>query len=478
MFRTLALALLGASWAAAAPNILFLFADDQRPDTVSAWGNPNIKTPNLDRLVAEGFSFRRAYCMGSDNGAVCVPSRGMLNTGKAYTRITPDIAGERTLGQILGENGYTTFATGKWHNQQPSWLRSFQRGKNIYFGGMADHTNVGVSDLGPDGKIHDAGFSRKFSSALFADTVIDFLESYNDAKPFFAYVAFTAPHDPRQPPKAYREMYYRSRPPLAPNFMPQHPFDNGNMTGRDEELAPWPRTIPVMSDQLAEYYGMITHLDDQIGRILAALERSGKAADTYVIYAADHGLAIGSHGLLGKQNIYETSMGMPLIVNGPGVPSGRSTDALTYLLDVFPTILRLAGVEPAADIDGQDLRPIWKGEKSDIRDTLFLGFKNLMKSVRDDRWKMIRYPPINYTQLFDLAADPYEMSNLADDPAQQPRIAAMTAELERWQAKIGDKDPLTVPNPKPKEIDMTGHERHIDKWQPMWIIEKYWPEWF
>ncbi len=478
MFRMACLGLLCAVGAVAAPNILFLLADDQRPDTVSAWGNPHIQTPNLDRLVAEGFSFRRAYCMGSDNGAVCVPSRAMLATGKAYTRLTRDIAGERTLGQVLGENGYTTFATGKWHNERPSWLRSFERGKTVYFGGMSDHSNVPIEELGPDGKLRGAGFSRRFSSALFADSVIEFLEGYDEPAPFFAYVAFTAPHDPRQPPKAYREMYYRSRPPLPPNFLPQHPFQNGHMTGRDEELGPWPRTIPVVSDQLAEYYGMVTHLDDQVGRILAALERTGKAEETYVFYAADHGLAIGSHGLLGKQNVYEHSMGTPLIVNGPDVPAGRSSDALAYLLDLFPTILRLAGVEPAADIDGRDLGPVWKGEKTGVRDTLFLGFKDLMKAVRDDRWKLIRYPQVDVTQLFDLAADPHETVNLAADPTQAERIERMTKTLAGWQRRIGDDDPLSVPNPQPKEIDMTGHKRNIDKWQPMWIVEKYWPEWF
>jgi arylsulfatase A-like enzyme len=302
------------------PNVLLLFADDQRPDTIGAYGNPYIQTPNLDRLVGEGFSFRRAYCLGSQGGAVCVPSRAMLNTGKSFFRIPMDLNGETTLGQLLGRNGFTTFATGKWHNRRESWLKSFQQGRNIMFGGMSDHAKVPLVDLGPDGKLYREREGVRFSSTLFADAAIDFLRNHSDEKPFFAYVAFTAPHDPRNPPPKYRRMYYRNPPPLPPNFAPQHPFNNGHMTGRDESLGPWPRTEAVVRDQLSEYYGLITHLDRQVGRILRELKAGPHAGNTIVVYTADHGLAVGSHGLLGKQNLYEHSMGAPLISPARGFP--------------------------------------------------------------------------------------------------------------------------------------------------------------
>src|SRR5439155_26598129 len=174
---------------------------------------------------------------------------------------------------------------------------------------------------------------------------IRLIEKQPKDKPFFCYVAFTAPHDPRNPPEEFREMYYKNRPPLPANFRPLPAFDNG-MTkgGRDENLAPYPRTKEVISDQLCEYYGLITHLDEQVGRVLAALEKSGRAKDTVVIYAADHGLALGSHGLLGKQSLYEHSMKSPLIIAGPGIPAGRSSEAFTYLFDLFPTVCTLAGI--------------------------------------------------------------------------------------------------------------------------------------
>ncbi|MBI1353903.1 MAG: sulfatase-like hydrolase/transferase [Acidobacteria bacterium] len=479
MSRIVPLLLAACLTAAAAdkPNIVLLFADDQRADTIGAWGNPHIQTPNLDRLAREGFSFKSNYCLGGNSGAVCVPSRAMLNSGKAYFRIPMDLDGEKTLGEMLRQTGYKTYGIGKWHNQRPAWLRSFDGGKNVMFGGMSDHTNVPVEDLGPDGKLKAGDNQRRFSSRLYADTAIDFLESYHDDAPFFLYVAFTAPHDPRQPPLRYRQMYYSDRPPLPRNFLPQHPFDNGNMAGRDEELGAWPRTTAMVSDQLAEYYGMVTHLDEQVGRVLQALEAHHGDQPTYVVYAADHGLAVGSHGLLGKQNIYEHSMRAPLIVRGPDVPAGGSSETLTYLLDIFPTLAGVAGASAPQGLDGADLRPIWLGRSKSVRDSLFLSFRHLMRSVRDERWKLIRYPQINHTQLFDLQSDPYEMKNLAEDPAQASRVSRMMGMIADWQKKLGDDQPLSVANPQPKEIDMTGHKRTPDRWQPMWLIEKYFPDW-
>jgi len=272
----------------ARPNILFLLSDDQRPDTIGAWGNGHIKTPNLDKLVAAGYSFRGNYCFGGNSGAVCLPSRAMINSGKTFFNVDLRLKGVKILPELLRENGYVTFGTGKWHNGEASFLRGFDKGKAVMFGGMSDHTKVPVCDLQADGKLSPKRTAKKFSSELFADAVIEFLEAHRGDKPFYAYVPFTAPHDPRQPPMKYRQMYYDARPPLPKNFMPQHPFNNGHMSGgRDENLAAWPRTKEVISDQLAEYYGLITHMDEQIGRILAALRKAGLADNTVVIFASD-----------------------------------------------------------------------------------------------------------------------------------------------------------------------------------------------
>jgi arylsulfatase A-like enzyme len=268
-------------------------------------------------------------------------------------------------------------------------------------------------------------------------------------------------------------MYYDAPPPVPRNFMPQHPFNNGNLGGRDENLAAWPRSPEVIRNQLAEYYGMITHLDEQIGRILEALRASGRAENTYIVYAADHGLAVGSHGLLGKQSIYEHSQRCPLMFVGPGVPKAQSSQAMTYLLDIFPTVCSLAGVRPPAGLDGRDLAPIWRGEKQSVRDSIFLSYVNLMRSVRDERYKLLQYPQINHTQLFDLGADPDELHNLAGDAAQASRVERLRGRLTEWQRTLGDSQPLTVDRPQPKEKDMTGTPRKPDQWQPDWIVKKY-----
>jgi len=467
------LALCGKSLSQSKPNILFLLADDQRADTIRAYGNDNILTPNLDRLVARGFSFRRNYCLGSGGGAVCVPSRAMIHSGRSYFNVDSRLRGVKIMPELLRENGYTTFATGKWHNREESFLRGFEKGKAVFMGGMADHTRVPVADVSPTGKLVNERTGEKFSSELFTSAAIEFLESYDQDKPFFAYVAFTAPHDPRNPPVKYREMYYKNRPPLPENFKPQHPFDNGHMVGRDENLAPWPRTEKVVRDQLAEYYGLITHMDEHIGRVLKTLEKSRYADNTIVIYAADHGLAVGSHGLMGKQSIYEHSMGCPLIFAGPGIPEGGSTQAFSYLLDIFPTVCSLTGIQAPVGVEGRDLQPVWQGQAGKVRDSVFLSFSKVQRSVRDDRWKLIRYPKINHTLLFDLKNDPHELRNLADEPEQTRRVQEMLRLLKKSQREVGDDLPLTVANPGPKEINMTGRQREPDRWQPEWIRRKY-----
>lgn len=461
--------------AKARSNVLFLFADDMRADTIAAHGNPHIKTPNLDALVRRGFSFRGNYVFGGNQGAVCVPSRAMLMSGKTWFKVAaPTLQGAKLLPELLGENGYVTFGTGKWHNGQASWLRAFQRGRTVMFGGMSDHTKVPVRDLGPDGKLTNERTGEKFSTELFADSVIEFLQNHDQQKPFFAYVAFTAPHDPRQPPPQYREMYYRRLPPLPANFLPQLPFDNGAMNGgRDENLGAWPRTEKMIRDQLAEYYGLVTHMDEQIGRVLAALAKTGQADNTIIVFAADNGLALGSHGLLGKQNVFEHSMRTPLILVGPGIPRGKATQAFTYLFDLFPTLCDALGVAVPGDLDGASLRPVWEGQRARVRDSVFLPYLEVQRAVRDERWKLIAYPQLGHLQLFDLQRDPHETTNLIARPQSAQHVARLLALMKQWQTRVGDTVAVPRQNKQPPTIDLTGNPRQPDQWQPDWIIEKY-----
>jgi len=460
-----------ASSAAERPNILFLFADDQRADTIGAWGNRHIRTPNLDRLVKRGFSFRNNYCFGANSGAVCVPSRAMLMSGRTWFDVDANLTNATLLPEVLRAAGYVTFATGKWHNGRESLLRAFPEARSMFLGGMEDHTKVSVVDV-VDGKASAPRVAQKFSSEEFADAAISFLQQQRGGAPFFCYVAFTAPHDPRNPPSQYREMYYRKPPPAPRNFLSEHPFDNGFAKNiRDENLAAYPRTKRIIQEQLCEYYGLISHLDEQVGRILKVLEESGRMQNTLVIYTADHGLALGSHGLLGKQSVYEHSMKSPLIVVGPGVPRGKSSEAFTYLLDWFPTICAAAGATAPDGIAGHDLTPLWTGRGKTVRDSVFLPYTDTMRAVRDTRWKLIVYPQINHQQLFDLKKDPDEMNNLAQ---RKPReVERLTRLLHDWQMQTGDRQSLSVTNVKPSAIRYDDFVRKPDQWQPPWIVEKY-----
>jgi arylsulfatase A-like enzyme len=237
--------------------------------------------------------------------------------------------------------------------------------------------------------------------------------------------------------------------------MPVHPFNNGELVVRDERLAPWPRKPDVVRQHLADYYAAIEFLDTQIGRILQALDSSGQAANTLIVFASDHGLAIGSHGLFGKQNLYDHSMHTPLILAGPGIPQGQRSDAFCYLLDVFPTLGELAGVSAPEGSEGHSLVPVLSGRRPSVRDSIFTAYSRVQRAVRDDRWKLIVYPAINKTQIFDLKSDPAELHDLAGDPSHQAELKRMTALLTSWQQQLGDRQPLRSEHPQPEAFDFS-----------------------
>jgi arylsulfatase A-like enzyme len=461
------------------PNVLFLFADDQRPDSLGVTGNLHARTPHVDALADRGFRFEHAYCMGSRHGAVCAPSRAMMMSGRTLHRVSDSIEGAPTWPQRFGASGYVTFGTGKWHNGEASYKRSFQSGKAAFFGGMSDHFAVPVRDW--DGQEMTAiRREPRHSSELFADAAIDFLDGYaagDETRPFACYVAFTAPHDPRDAPADYLERWRAAPPPLPPNFRGQHVFNISPdvMRIRDESLAGWPRDPETVRTQLAEYYALIEHLDAQVGRILERLAEHGLADNTVVVYAADHGLALGSHGLLGKQSLYEHSMGTPVLLAGPGVPQGRS-DALVYLFDLFPTLCGLGGVSVPEGVEGRDLGPVMRGEASGVRDSLFTLYRDSQRAVRDDRYKLIRLTRTGKTMLFDLATDPHELTDLAGLPSSASRVAGMLDVMRRWQTETGDPQSLTPAEPLPLRVDLSGSSRKPDRHQPAWIRARYFGE--
>ncbi|MCE2401104.1 sulfatase-like hydrolase/transferase [Candidatus Poribacteria bacterium] len=431
------------------PNILFMIADDHRWDAIDGMGDPTVKTPTMDSLMARGTTFHQTHIMGSLSGAVCVPSRAAVLTSAGLFRsganqINRDYA---VWPQVMRQAGYHTFFSGKWHNDRQTFADSFDDGATIFFGGMGNQYKVPIFDFDPTGKYpKDARYiGDKFSTTLFTDSAVQFIENYDQTDPFFLYLSFTSPHDPRTPPGEYATMYKPEEVPVPDNFLPEHPFDNGEMRIRDEVLAEFPRTPEIVQQHIADYYGMITSQDAEMGRLLQTLEAKGHLDNTIVIYTADHGLAVGQHGLLGKQNLYSHSIRVPSIFAGPGVPEGVTVDALTYLYDVFPTVCDLTEVDCPDTVEGSSLVPLMEGCVDKIRDTVFAAYKDIHRTVSDGRWKLIRYyvsketgNGTDFLQLFDLENDPSETNNLADVPEHAERINSLATELKRWQNETDD----------------------------------------
>jgi arylsulfatase A-like enzyme len=432
------------------PNILFIFADDQRPDTIAALGNPVIKTPNLDRLARSGIAFSRAYMQGAMNGATCVPSRAMLLSGRSLFHIDEQLLRDETWPAAFGRAGYTTFMSGKWHNGAKSLPVSFQIARSVFVGGMTNPLRAQLSDL-RNGKMTEPRTVSKHACEAFADETIRFLREHKGG-PFFCYLPFDAPHDPHIVPVGFSLRYDPSEIPLPLNFLPQHPWNNGEMTIRDELLLPWPRTRENVLAMIADYYRYISYLDGQIGRVLDALEASPHGKNTIIVFSADSGVARGSHGLIGKQNLYEAdSVRVPLIIAGPRIPAGKRANAMCYLFDVLPTLGKLCGVPAPRASEGIDFSATLQDPLRPARRQLMFAYRNVQRAVRDDRWKLIRYPHVDKTQLFDLLADPNEVTNLADKPEYAAKVTEMVSLLKKEMAHYGDSGQLQVAHPIPAD---------------------------
>jgi arylsulfatase A-like enzyme len=424
--------------AARRPNILFILTDDQRQDTIAALGNPHIRTPNLDGLVRSGVTFQNAYCMGGFSPAVCLPSRMMIQRGRAWFGVRQQAPGYPCLPRSMKEAGYMTYHLGKRGNEDTASHKEYDH--NLYL----EPDDVAERDAALPGK-------------QVADRSIGFLDRWKQEpgrKPFFMYLAGPAPHDPRLAPPEYLAKYHADKLPLPPNYMPFHPFDNGEMYVRDERLAPWPRTEAEIRRHLRDYYAVIEHMDAQIGRIFARLKTMGEYDNTVIAFTSDQGIAIGSHGLMGKQNLYEHSMRSGFTIAGPGIPKGKRSDAFAYLFDIYPTLCDFAGAPKPESLEGRSLAPIIRGKEAAGRDTVFLAYREFQRAVRRGEWKLIRYPQIDRTQLFNLRDDPYEMRDLSAGPEHKERIAGLLRMLAAQQKLFGDTLPLTSDNPKPGTVDL------------------------
>jgi arylsulfatase A-like enzyme len=443
------------------PNILILYSDDHSYHALGAAGNSEVKTPNLDRLAASGMMFTQTHVMGGHQGAVCVPSRVMLMTGRYVNRLPRDGSvipdSLVSLPEVLNTMGYTTFHTGKWHSDKASHHRMFSHGGDIFFGGMHFEKDGGqfhptVHPFDPTGEFPISS-SRKadtFSTTLYAENAIQFLNSPRARQaPFFCYVAFTSPHDPRTPPPSTAGLYDPEKISLPPNFLPSHPFDNGDLNVRDEKLLPRPLTPNMARKEIASYYAMISEMDAQVGRILAALKENGLSNNTIVVFAGDNGLAVSQHGLLGKQNLYEHSIRVPMLMAGPGIPAGSKYNGFMYLSDIAPTLYQMLGIKPPESVEGIGHLEVIKKPSGHLRKHLYNVYGNWSRSIKtDDGWKMILYNVDGsmHTQLFDLNDDPWETKDLSGDPQMQKRIERMKILLHKTMQETHDDLDINIPD--------------------------------
>ncbi|MEY3394039.1 MAG: Choline-sulfatase [Verrucomicrobiota bacterium] len=465
------------SHAADRPNILFILTDDQSPfDFKFHHPESTLHSPVIDSLATGGMVLDAAHHMGSFSGAVCTPSRHMIMSGRTVWHLPigpgagncPPELEKHTIGAVFNRAGYSTMRTCKQGNSYPAANKQFSI-------------------------VHDAtkrGGTAESGSAWHAERVLDFLgerKTKNDARPFFIYFGLSHPHDVRDgtpellakygatnhtDPKTPPAMHPK-QPPLPPNWLAAHPFDNTHPDVRDEKSVSgvWGRRDEAtIRNEIGREYACSENIDIQLGRVLARLKETGELDNTYIFYTSDHGIAIGRHGLQGKQNLYEHTWRVPMIVKGPGIRPGSRAPGNIYLADLLATFCDLTGVAPPETNEGISFKPVLFGETQRIRDTLYGvyngGDKPGMRSVKQGDWKLIEYESktsgVRETQLFNLRENPHELiaehknphaTNLADAPAYAAKLAEMRSlllmEMRRlndpWRFSDQPDDGLTAP---------------------------------
>ena len=428
------------------PNFLFIIVDDQSPLDLKIY-NPRsiLDTPNIDRLADEGMVLDGAYHMGAWVGGVCTPSRHMVMSGRTVwhvpdkpgrimnphvtdpKRVPPDLA-QYSLPAVFNRAGYDTMRTCKNGNSYEA--------ANKLFTVRHDGTRRGGTD--------------EKGSHWHGEQVMNYLmdrEKSKDTDPFLIYYGFSHPHDVRDGKlellKKYGAVNHLDpnilppanprQPPLPVNWLPEHPFDHGHTTVRDEVgvKGVWKkRDERTIRNEMGREFACSENIDIQIGRVLRKLEEMGELDHTYVIYTADHGMAIGRHGLQGKQNLYEHTWRIPFIVKGPGIEPGSRVPGNIYLLDVLATLCDLAKIKTPKTSEGKSFKGVLMGVKKKVRDALYGvycgGGRPGSRCVKKGDWKLTQYEVtktgVRHTQLFNLKENPHEFIREHHDP----KVVVMT----------------------------------------------------
>ncbi len=471
------------------PNVVMIYTDDHRFTGIHALGHQPVSTPHIDEMVKNGIAFTNTYLMGAFHGATCMPSRAMLMTGRNLFELGNTgrtiMEDNTTFGEAFRKEGYYSYIIGKWHQDTESLKRTFNAGTKIMGLGLylTDHYRMPLWDyntahgldtenayllnyakgdtvripFNTDMKRGPIGTETTgpHTSEIFANEAVHFIKGYKKEVPFYMYLAFHAPHDPRQAPKKYRDRYPVNKMKLLPSYLSEHPFDNGDMFLRDEELAPWPRTPQIAQQELSDYYAIITHLDEQIGKVIAALKASGQYENTIIVLAGDSGLAVGNHGLMGKQNVYdEDGIHVPFIISGNLIKDKRrKIGAFAYIHDIFPTVCDFAKIPIPSSVTGKSLKPVVDGKVDRVRDYTYHAYKQFQRAYRKGDFKLIEYVRADemdpktktvsrkgsrVTQLFNVKKDPWETLNLSIFPEYAEILQSMQVGIETAAVENGD----------------------------------------
>lgn len=413
------------------PNILLLMPDQYRGTDLGVMGNPDVQTPNMDRLAAEGALIRQTYA----NSPVCCPARGTLLTGRyghqhgvdVNDAPLPDDA--RSIAEILREQGYRTGFVGKWHLEGGIRLPGFvepgprRQGFDFWAANICTHNYWNMQYFRDDPEPIDM---PGYSAQTFTDEAIEFI-AQDPETPFLCYLQWGPPHNPYTAPPAYMNLY-----------------DPEGIHMRDN----WQDEVRLGSrNDIAGYYAAITFLDDEIGRILQVLEETGQAENTVILLTSDHGDMLGSQGTYLKRKPWEESIQVPGVLRYPAaVPAGLEPDILLSHVDVVPTLLGLAGVDPEPQMTGRDLSPALLGEaQTDAPKSVYLQSYTETERGEHPAWRGVRTARYTYARsesapwvLYDNQEDPYQQTNLVDDPAHAETRAELDAEVDRWFTETND----------------------------------------
>lgn len=481
-----------AARAAERPNIIFIMSDDHAQHALSCYGSKVNETPQLDRLAKDGVRFKHAFVTNS----ICTPTRATVLTGKySHLNGVPVFnrfdGSQQTVAKLLHAAGYHTGMLGKWHlGSDPT---GFDRWVILPGQGIYNDPDF----LSPKGRLTIEGHTTD----IIGDLGIQFLETRPKDKPFFLMLHHKAPHREWTPAERHREQWkdrkipepatlfddYATRPAALPENQQTVARD---LTRRDLKMEPpadlkgparqqWLQAKPMEVEvtqpdgtkktltgkelvqwkyqrYMQDYLASVQGVDENVGKLLDHLEKTGLAKNTVVIYTADNGWYLGDLGLYDKRFMYEPGLHIPLLVRGPGIAQGKVTDLFAMDIDFAPTFLDLAGEKIPADMQGRSLVPILRGESPEKwRDAVYYryyhdpGHHNTRAhyGIRTKTHKLIHYWKKDAWEMFDLTKDPTEQQNLANDPAHKEKFEELKAQLQKVKQEMKDADQFAETQP-------------------------------